>query len=171
MGRNNDNRAIAEDIVSQTVSESTLAELLRARGLRVTRQRLAILKAVGVGEHLDADTVAHRVSEDLGPTSRQTIYDALAACAEAGLLRRIEPAGSPMLYERASSKKHHHLICRQCHTIVDVDCLTGETPCLHPATDAGFEVDEAEVTFWGLCPNCQAARAQDNDSRTSLASV
>jgi Fur family ferric uptake transcriptional regulator len=100
--------------------------------------------------------VARRVTAALGPTSRQTIYDSLAACAEAGLLRRIEPAGSPMLYEQALGDNHHHLICRNCHQIVDVDCIIGEAPCMTPVQNFGYQIESAEVTFWGLCPDCQA---------------
>ncbi|MDR0416760.1 MAG: transcriptional repressor [Propionibacteriaceae bacterium] len=114
---------------------------------------------MAAGEHLPAEEVAVRVRGALGPTSTQTVYDALAALLGVGLLRRIEPADSPMLYERRVGDNHHHLICRACRRVQDVDCLVGAKPCLTPDDDHGYILDEAEVTFWGLCPSCQAAAA------------
>jgi Fur family ferric uptake transcriptional regulator len=137
-----------------------MEDALHQAGLRVTKQRMAIMRAIHPGEHLDADTVAKRVKEDLGPTSTQTVYDALAACADAGLLRRVEPAGSSMLYELWAGDNHHHLVCRRCGKITDVDCFSGETPCLTPSNKAGYRIDEAEVTFWGLCPQCLTAERE-----------
>lgn len=129
-------------------------ERLRAAGLRVTAPRVAVLDAVALAPHSDADRVAVRVREQLGSVSTQAVYDVLRACVGAGLLRRIEPAGSPALYEARTGDNHHHLVCRSCDTVVDVDCAVGAAPCLEPGAAHGFVVDEAEVVFWGLCPNC-----------------
>jgi Fur family ferric uptake transcriptional regulator len=129
-------------------------DLLRRHGLRVTAQRLAILRAVTEHPHATADVVAASVRREIGSVSTQAVYDALAALTEAGLLRRIEPAGSAARYEDRVGDNHHHLICRDCGRVVDVACAVGETPCLTPAEAAGSEVDEAEVVFWGRCPDC-----------------
>jgi Fe2+ or Zn2+ uptake regulation protein len=128
------------------------AALLRGRGLRVTAQRLAVLRAVAERPHATADAVAEAVRAEIGSISVQAVYDALAALAERGLLRRIQPAGSPARYEDRVGDNHHHLICRSCDRMVDVDCAVGETPCLTAADDRGYEVDEAEVIYWGRCP-------------------
>lgn len=130
------------------------ADLLRTRGLHVTAQRLAVLRAVAGRPHSTADSVATRVREEIGAISRQTVYDALGVLAEAGLIRRIQPANSPALFENRVDDNHHHLICRDCGRVVDVDCAAGETPCLEAADDAGFTIDEAEVLYWGHCPSC-----------------
>ncbi len=130
------------------------AALLRGRGLRVTAQRLAVLRAVAERPHATADAVAEAVRAEIGSISVQAVYDALAALAERGLLRRIQPAGSPARYEDRVGDDHHHLICRSCDRMVDVDCAVGETPCLTAADDRGYEVDEAEVIYWGRCPAC-----------------
>ncbi len=130
------------------------AALLRGRGLRVTAQRLAVLRAVAERPHATADAVAEAVRAEIGSISVQAVYDALAALAERGLLRRIQPAGSPARYEDRVGDNHHHLICRSCDRMVDVDCAVGETPCLTAADDRGYEVDEAEVIYWGRCPAC-----------------
>ncbi len=128
--------------------------LLREHGLQVTAQRLAILRAVTDLPHGTADDVCTAVRAELGTISRQAVYDALSALAEKGLLRRIEPAGSAARYERRVGDNHHHLICRGCGRMVDVDCAVGATPCLTAADDSGFEIDEAEVVYWGTCPEC-----------------
>ena len=132
------------------------AELLRRHGLQVTAQRLAVLEAVSSRPHGTADEIAQLVREEIGAISRQAAYDALGALAEKGLVRRIQPAGSPARYEDRVGDNHHHLICRSCGRMVDVDCAVGDAPCLTAATDAGFEIDEAEVIYWGRCPECLA---------------
>ncbi|WP_306364327.1 Fur family transcriptional regulator [Nocardia sp. CC227C] len=130
-------------------------ERLREVGLRVTAPRVAVLDAVVAAPHSDADSVAATVRERLGSVSTQAVYDVLRACVGAGLLRRIEPAGSSALYEARTGDNHHHLVCRSCGTVVDVDCAVGAAPCLEPASTHGFAIDEAEVVFWGLCPACR----------------
>ncbi|MEV0299302.1 Fur family transcriptional regulator [Nocardia sp. NPDC050710] len=131
-------------------------EWLRAAGLRVTGPRVAVLEVVAARPHSDADRVAALVREVLGSVSTQAVYDVLRACVNAGILRRIEPAGSPALYEARIGDNHHHLVCRSCDTVVDVDCVVGSAPCLEPGNDHGFTIDEAEVVFWGLCPACRS---------------
>ncbi|MEU4687360.1 Fur family transcriptional regulator [Actinoplanes sp. NPDC023714] len=136
-------------------------ELLRSHGLRVTRPRLAVLDVLTAGGHLEVDEIAGRVRGRLDSVSTQAIYDVLGALSRAGLARRIEPAGSPARYEARVGDNHHHIVCRGCGEIADVDCATGEPPCLIPSDTHGFLLDEAEVTFWGLCPKCQADRAAE----------
>jgi Fur family ferric uptake transcriptional regulator len=133
------------------------SELLRGSGLRVTAQRLAVLRAVSDGPHASADAIAERVRGEIGAISAQAVYDALGALTEKGLLRRIQPAGSPARYERRVGDNHHHLICRTCDQVLDVDCAVGETPCLTAVDELGYEIDEAEVIYWGRCPDCVAA--------------
>jgi len=128
--------------------------VLRERGLHVTAQRLAVLRALAAAPHSTADHVDKAVRAELGAISRQAVYDSLGALTDAGLLRRIEPAGSAARYERRVGDNHHHLVCRTCGAMVDVDCAV---PCLTPADDAGYEVDEAEVVYWGRCPGCLRA--------------
>ena len=135
---------------------STLADLLRRQGVHVTAQRLAVLTAVSARPHATADDVANAVRAELGVISRQAVYDALAVLSDKGLIRRIQPAGSPARYEGRTGDNHHHLICRSCGRMVDVDCAVGAAPCLTPADDAGYELDEAEVIYWGRCPECVA---------------
>jgi Fur family ferric uptake transcriptional regulator len=134
---------------------------LRSRGLRVTRPRLAVLEVLGDGGHLEVDEIVNRVRARLDSVSVQAVYDVLGALARAGLARRIEPAGSPARYEARTGDNHHHIVCRGCGTVADVDCAVGQAPCLDPSDIHGFELDEAEVTFWGLCPACQARRGTD----------
>lgn len=134
------------------------AGLLRQHGLRVTAQRLAVLRAVADEPHASADAVAESVRAEIGSISVQAVYDALAALAEKGLLRRIQPAGSPARYEDRVGDNHHHLICRDCDRMVDVDCAVGGTPCLSAADDFGYEIDEAEIIYWGRCPECVGKR-------------
>ena len=132
---------------------------LRARGLRVTAPRLAVFRAVSeTPGHPDVEAIAGRARGLIGSLSTQAVYDALHVLTAAGLLRRIEPAGSPARFETRVGDNHHHVVCRVCGAAQDVDCLTGEAPCLTPSAAGGFVVDEAEVTFWGLCPGCQAAQ-------------
>jgi Fe2+ or Zn2+ uptake regulation protein len=129
-------------------------ELLREHGLRVTAQRLAVHRAVSEAPHASADAVVKAVRGEIGWISVQAVYDALSALTEKGLLRRIQPAGSPARYESRVGDNHHHLICRVCERMVDVDCAAGHAPCLTAVEDAGFEIDEAEVVYWGRCPEC-----------------
>lgn len=136
-------------------------ELLRAHGLRVTRPRLAVLEVLASGGHLDVDEITEQVRGRLDAVSTQAIYDVLGALSRAGLARRLEPAGSPARYESRVGDNHHHVVCRGCGMIADVDCAVGEAPCLEPAQSHGFQLDEAEVTFWGLCPDCQRRRRED----------
>ncbi|ACZ00321.1 Fur family transcriptional regulator [Thermomonospora curvata] len=131
------------------------ADALRSAGLRVTAARVAILEAVRSGDHLVAEAVAERVRQRVGTVSTQAVYEALHALTKAGLLRRIEPAGSPARYEGRIGDNHHHLVCRRCGAITDVDCAVGRAPCLEPSADAGYQIDEAEVIYWGLCPSCR----------------
>jgi Fe2+ or Zn2+ uptake regulation protein len=136
-------------------------ELLRSRGLRVTRPRLAVLEVLSGGGHLDVDEITRRVRQRIDSVSTQAVYDVLGALSRAGLARRIEPAGSPARYEARAGDNHHHVVCRGCGEVADVDCSVGSAPCLDPRPAHGFQIDEAEVTFWGLCPDCQARRAAD----------
>ena len=133
------------------------ADLLREQGVQVTAQRLAVLRAVSGRPHGTADDVAEDVRSEIGTISRQAVYDALGILAEKGLIRRIQPAGSPARYEDRVGDNHHHLICRTCGKTVDVDCAVGDTPCLTAAADSGYQIDEAEVIYWGTCPECLAA--------------
>jgi Fe2+ or Zn2+ uptake regulation protein len=133
------------------------AEVLRGHGLHVTAQRLAVLRAVAERPHGSADGVIDAVRDEIGTVSRQAVYDSLAVLVDKGVLRRIQPAGLSARYEQRAGDNHHHLVCRSCGRIVDIDCATGETPCLHAADDWGFEIDEAEVIYWGHCPACQTA--------------
>jgi Fur family ferric uptake transcriptional regulator len=130
--------------------------LLRRRGLQVTAQRLAVMRAVSDHPHSTADDIETVVRERLGAVSRQAVYDVLTTLTEKGLLRRIQPARSPARYEDRVDDNHHHLICRSCGRMVDVDCAVGDTPCLTAADDSGYEIDEAEVIYWGRCPRCVA---------------
>ena len=130
-------------------------ELLRKYGIPVTAQRLAVMQAVSDRPHATADAITKDVRAEIGAISRQAVYDALGLLSEKGLIRRIQPAGSSALYEDRVGDNHHHLICRNCGKTVDVDCAVGETPCLTAADDLGFRVDEAEVVYWGACPECQ----------------
>ena len=135
-----------------------IADQLRDRGLRATTTRVAVLRAVSeLDGHPDTDTIAGRVRQSLGTISTQAVYDGLHAMTRVGLLRRIEPAGSPARYETRVDDNHHHLVCRSCGAISDVDCVIGDPPCVTPTDAGGFLVDEAEVTFWGLCPDCQTS--------------
>jgi Fur family ferric uptake transcriptional regulator len=133
-----------------------LTEELRAAGLRVTAPRLAVLEVLRGQSHVDADAVATAARARLGTLSTQAVYDILRAFTAAELIRRIEPAGSAAVYETRVGDNHHHVVCRLCGAIADVDCAVGSAPCLDPSSAHGFLVDEAEVTYWGLCPTCQS---------------
>lgn len=133
------------------------AELLRAASLRVTAPRVAVLAEVHAQPHADVDGIATAVRLRLGSVSTQAVYDVLRALTRAGLVRRIEPAGSPARFEARVGDNHHHVVCRGCNAIDDVDCAVGSAPCLEPSSSNGFSIDEAEVTYWGLCPRCATA--------------
>ena len=142
------------------MSEETFVDneaLLRRHGLHVTAQRLAVLRAVSDRPHSTADDIYHVVQSDIDATSVQAVYNTLGALTDKGLVRRIQPAGSSARYENRVHDNHHHLICRTCTRMVDVDCAVGDTPCLTAADDSGYEIDEAEVMYWGRCPECLAA--------------
>jgi Fur family transcriptional regulator, stress-responsive regulator len=130
------------------------SDLLRQRGLRVTAQRLAVLRTVSSAPHATTGAVVQTVRDELGSISTQAVYDVLEILTEKGLLRRIQPAGSPARYEDRVGDNHHHLVCRVCDRMVDVDCAVGDAPCLEAVEDSGFEIDEAEVVYWGRCPDC-----------------
>ncbi|GAA0430659.1 Fur family transcriptional regulator [Leifsonia naganoensis] len=138
---------------------------LRAGGLRVTQGRLAVLGALTRLPHADADSVFRAVLPALPGTSIQNVHNVLGDLTAVGLLRRIEPAGSPARYERRTGDNHHHVVCTSCGAVADVDCVVGHAPCLHPGDASGFTVNTAEVTFWGLCPSCQE-RADDPATHT-----
>nr|WP_246241839.1 Fur family transcriptional regulator [Flexivirga aerilata] len=131
---------------------------MRGAGLRVTQPRLAVLSAVHDHPHADSAVIAEAVREQLPAVSRQAIFDCLNTFADSRLVRRIQPAGSSARYELRVGDNHHHLVCRSCGAVVDVDCAVGEAPCLHTPDDHGFRIDEAEVIYWGVCPDCAAAQ-------------
>jgi Fe2+ or Zn2+ uptake regulation protein len=131
--------------------------MLRGAALRVTRPRLAVLTAVHEHPHADTDSIVRVVRRELGEVSRQAVYDVLRALTGAGLLRRIEPAGSVVRYESRVGDNHHHVVCRSCGDIADVDCAVGDTPCLTASDGHGYAIDEAEVVYWGLCPSCSTS--------------
>lgn len=128
--------------------------LMRDRGIQVTAQRLAVMRAVAAQPHCTADDIAEAVRREIGAISRQAVYDAVNLLVDRGMIRRIEPAGSPARFEDRVGDNHHHVICRTCGRTADVDCAAGQAPCLDAASDSGFRVDEAEVIFWGTCPAC-----------------
>lgn len=131
--------------------------LLRGAALRVTRPRVAVLTAVHEHPHADTDSIIGVVREDLGEVSHQAVYDVLRALTSAGLVRRIQPSGSVARYESRVGDNHHHVVCRSCGFVADVDCAVGTTPCLTASDDHGFAIDEAEVTYWGVCLDCSTA--------------
>ncbi|MFF9004094.1 Fur family transcriptional regulator [Streptomyces achromogenes] len=137
----------------------TTAEELRGAGLRVTAARVALLETVRDGDHLGAEAIASGVRDRVGHISLQAVYEALHALTEAGLVRRIEPAGHPARYEGRVGDNHHHIVCRSCGAVADVDCAVGDAPCLAASDDHGFAIDEAEVVYWGLCPGCSTGRS------------
>ena len=138
-------------------------ELLREHGLQVTAQRLAMMRVVSTNPHATADELAEEVRSAIGSISRQAVYDTLGVLVDTNLVRRIQPAGSPARYEDRVGDNHHHVICRECTTMFDVDCAVGDVPCLTAGNDHGFEIDEAEVIYWGRCPTCQAATVTDTE--------
>jgi Fur family transcriptional regulator, stress-responsive regulator len=137
------------------------AAVLREHGIQVTAQRLAVLRAVAIRPHGTADDIEELVRAEIGAISRQAVYDALGTLTENGLIRRIQPARSAARYEDRVDDNHHHLVCRGCGRTVDVDCAVGSRPCLAAADDHGFTIDEAEVIYWGYCPTCRTAAAND----------
>lgn len=137
---------------------SDTAQLLRQNGVQVTAQRLAVMRAVSARPHITADDVTDDAKKEIGAISRQAVYDTLAVLLSKGLLRRIQPIGSPARYEDRVGDNHHHLICRLCGTVVDVDCAVGSAPCLTASDDMGYEIEEADVAYWGRCPQCLAKR-------------
>jgi Fur family ferric uptake transcriptional regulator len=143
------------------------AKLLRQRGVQVTAQRLAVLRAVTGRPHSTADDIAGEVRSEIGAISRQAVYDSLEILVGKGLVRRIQPAGSPARFENRVGDNHHHLICRTCGKTVDVDCAVGHAPCLTAADSGGYLIDEAEVIYWGTCPACQAARPASGTGSTT----
>jgi Fe2+ or Zn2+ uptake regulation protein len=134
----------------------TTAEELRGAGLRVTAVRVALLEAVRDGDHLGVEAIAAGVRDRVGHVSLQAVYEALHALTAAGLVRRIEPDGSPARFEGRVGDNHHHIVCRSCGVVADVDCAVGEAPCLTASDDHGFSIDEAQVIYWGLCADCSA---------------
>ena len=145
-----------------------LAELLREHGIQVTAQRLAVLRAVANEPHISADAVADAVRAEIGAISLQSVYDALSVLVGARLIRRIQPSGSPARFEDRVGDNHHHLICRSCGRVVDIDCAVGAAPCLTAADNKGYEIDEAEVAYWGRCPDCQAPSGGAARSKSPL---
>jgi Fur family ferric uptake transcriptional regulator len=137
----------------------TTAEELRGAGLRVTAARVALLETVRDGDHLGVEAIASGVRGRVGHISLQAVYEALHALTAAGLVRRIEPAGHPARYEGRVGDNHHHIVCRSCGAVADVDCAVGDAPCLTASDDRGFAIDEAEVVYWGLCPDCSTGRS------------
>ncbi|MFP3968282.1 Fur family transcriptional regulator [Actinomadura fulvescens] len=133
---------------------SDFQEMLRGAALRVTRPRVAVLTAVYAHPHADTDSIIRAVRQDLPKVSHQAVYDSLHTLTAAGLLRRIQPSGSVARYESRVGDNHHHVVCRSCGAVADVDCAVGEAPCLTASDDQSFSIDEAEVTYWGLCPGC-----------------
>ncbi len=140
---------------------SDLERMLRAADLRVTRPRVAVLSAVHEHPHADTDSIIGHVRADLGEVSHQAVYDVLRALTGAGLLRRIQPSGSVARYESRVGDNHHHVVCRSCGAIADVDCAVGHAPCLEASEDHGFAIEEAEVFYWGTCPGCRAAHGTE----------
>ncbi len=134
------------------------ATMLRGSSLRVTAPRIAVMRELADHPHADVDTITRATRERLGSVSTQAVYDVLGALATVGLVRRFEPAGHPARYELELGDNHHHLVCRSCGSMVDVECAHGAAPCLDAADDHGFAIDEAEVIYWGICPACAASR-------------
>ena len=147
-----------ENGVQWAAMETTWEHRLRAAGLRVTRPRLSVLGVLSEHSHVDAETIVSAARHEHPTISPQAVYGVLRALVGGGLARRIEPAGAPARYELRVGDNHHHLVCRECGAVADVDCAVGAAPCLTPSDTAGFVVDEAEVVFWGLCGDCQVAR-------------
>jgi len=149
------------------VMSGDVDQLLRQHGLQVTAQRLAIMQAVSSRPHATADELIDDVRAVIGSISRQAVYDTLGVMVDKNLIRRIQPARSAARYEDRVGDNHHHLICRGCGTMFDIDCAVGEAPCLTADDDHGFEIDEAEVIYWGRCPSCRKAAAADEGERAA----
>jgi Fe2+ or Zn2+ uptake regulation protein len=152
---------------SRDEATGELASLVRSAGLRVTATRLAVLQALAGRPHADAESLIGDVRRRLGSVSPQTVYSVLSAFVEAGIVRRIEPAGSPALHELRAGDNHHHVVCRRCGATADIDCAVGARPCLTPSETHGYLLDEAEVTFWGICPGCRQKAANKPKNRRS----
>lgn len=135
-------------------SSIEIERILRSAGLRVTRPRIAVLNAVHEQPHADTNSIIESVRRNIGEVSHQAVYDVLQALTSAGLLRRIQPSGSLARYEARVADNHHHIVCRSCGAVADVDCAAGEVPCLTPSRHHGYTIDEAEVIYWGTCPDC-----------------
>jgi len=138
------------------------SQLLKKAGLSITAQRLFVLQAIESQPHTTAEEVFHSVKSEIGTISKQSVYDVLSVCSDKGLIRRIQPSKSPARYEHRVGDNHHHMVCRSCGVVKDVDCAVGEAPCLTPSEDHGFIVDEAEVIYWGYCPKCQKEKNSRN---------
>jgi Fur family ferric uptake transcriptional regulator len=149
--------------------KSAYADALRGQGLQVTAQRLAVLHAVAAQPHCTADEAMRTAREQIGTISRQSVYDTLSTLVDAGILRRIQPIGSPARYEDRVGDNHHHMVCRDCGMLIDVDCAVGSAPCLTPSDSARYDIDEAEVVYWGRCPACQADAAPPRTPQKSHA--
>lgn len=143
-----------EPLAQEPIEQQSFEHQLRSCGLQVTAQRLAIMEAVTAAPHATAEELTESVRAKIGSISRQAVYDTLGAFADKRLIRRIQPTGSPARFEDRVGDNHHHLVCRECGLIFDIDCAVGSTPCLDAEDDHGFEIDEAEVVYWGRCPDC-----------------
>ena len=143
------------------VPSGSPTELLREAGLRITAPRVMVLRVLADRPHAAADAIIEAVRAELGAVSTQGVYDVLRVCSDVGIVRRIQPAGGPARYELRVGDNHHHLVCRRCGAVSDVDCAVGEAPCLAPSDHGGFDVDEAEVVFWGACPECRATEQEE----------
>lgn len=143
--------------LSDVATSSDFQQMLRGAAMRVTRPRVAVLRAVHGNPHAETDVIIRAVRRELPEVSHQTVYDSLHALTAAGLVRRIQPSGSVARYEARVGDNHHHVICRECGAIADVDCAVGGAPCLQPADDHGYEIDQAEVIYWGRCASCRAS--------------
>lgn len=151
--------------VPATADTSDFESILRGSSLKVTRPRVSVLSTVYAHPHADTNSIIGLVRKDLGDVSQQTVYDVLEALTTAGLTRRIQPPGSVARYESRVADNHHHIVCRSCGAIADVDCAVGEAPCLTAAEDHGYAIDEAEVVYWGTCPECMKKLKNKNTSR------
>ena len=143
------------------VPSGSPTELLREAGLRITAPRVMVLRVLADRPHAAADAIIEAVRAELGAVSTQGVYDVLRVCSDVGIVRRIQPAGGPARYELRVGDNHHHLVCRRCGAVSDVDGAVGEAPCLAPSDHVGFDVDEAEVVFWGTCPDCRATEQEE----------
>jgi Fe2+ or Zn2+ uptake regulation protein len=150
------NLAQNADVGTDATETNDRADVLRQHGLQVTAQRLAVMSTLASHPHSTADSIVDAVTTEIGSISRRSVYDTLGVLVDKGVLRRIQPAGSAARYEDRVGDNHHHLVCRNCGHTADVDCAVGDVPCLEPASSLGFDVDEAEVIYWGLCHDCRS---------------